>query len=115
MTNQDSMRRPESTQVTDGAVRAVAELLPFVVSLDADMSYTGALFIDLGRRGVVDDPPDTASLDAESEPVVWVFDVEGGSETIVSEFGVDADPADVARWIADQAYRAGSPAAITED
>lgn len=116
MTDQDRTQHNESidfARVTDEAVRTVAAMLPFPVELDADMGYTGALFIDLGRRGGVDDSPDTASIDAATEPVVWMFDAEGGSETIASDFGVDADPADVALWVADQAYRAGSPAAIT--
>ena len=97
-------------RVHDDLVRAVAELLPFPVELDADMSYTGALFIDLGRRGGVDDPPDTASIDALVQPVVWVFDVEGGRKTVASNFGPTADLQQVARWISDEAERAGSPA-----
>lgn len=100
----------DSTRLTDDVVKAVAALLPFPVTLEADMGYTGALFIDLGRRGGADDSPDTAGIDAEVEPVVWVFDVEGGSETFASDFGLDANPAEVSRWISDQAYRAGSPA-----
>lgn len=94
----------------DDLVRAVAALLPFPVELDADMGYTGALFIDLGRRGGDDDPPDTASIDVEVDPVVWMFDVEGGRETISSEMGEGVEPRIVADWIAEQARLAGSPA-----
>lgn len=94
----------------DDLVRTVADLLPFRVELDADMSYTGALFIDLGRRGDADDSPDTASIDVEIQPVVWVFDVEGGRETLTSEFGISADPQEVARWISTTAHRVNSPA-----
>jgi hypothetical protein len=97
----------------DSHVRAVAELLPFRVVVDADMGYTGALFIDLGRRGGTDDPPDTASIDVEFEPVVWVFDVEGGRETVESDLGPNSDPSMVADWIVSQANRFASPAICT--
>ncbi|KJL23492.1 hypothetical protein RN51_01578 [Microbacterium oxydans] len=102
---------PERDHNLDDVVRAVAERLPFPVELDADMGYTGALFINLGRRGGADDPPDTASIDGEVEPVIWTFDIEGGRKTLSSPFGPNADPADVAEWIAKQASDAGSPAA----
>lgn len=95
----------------DEVVQTVAQLLPFDVILDADMGYTGALFIDLGRRGGEDDPPDTASLDSEVQPVVWGFDVQGGQETVMSDFGPAADPVEVAHWIVYQACRVQSPAA----
>ena len=77
-------RTDDSTNVT------VAQLLPFPVELDADVGYTGALFIDLQRRGGDDDPPDTACIDAEVQPVVWAFDVEGGRQAVVSDFGPTA-------------------------
>lgn len=94
----------------DDLTREVARLLPFRVELEADMGYAGALFIDLGRRGGRDDSPDTASVDGEAVPVVWVFDVEGGRETFMSGFGPTTDPVKVADWIATQARRVGSPA-----
>jgi hypothetical protein len=94
----------------DEIVREVAALLPFTVELDAVMGYTGALFIDLGRRGGVDDPPDTAGIDLEVEPVVWMFDVEGGRETIASDLDHSASAEEVARWIAAEAQRFDSPA-----
>jgi hypothetical protein len=106
------MTDPDDPTATDAAVRAVAALLPFAVQLDADMGYTGALFIDLGRRGGPNDPPDTAGIDSEVQPSVWTFDIEGGRETIESALRLDADPADVAVWVTDQARRAQSPAAI---
>jgi hypothetical protein len=106
------MTNAESPGTTDAAVRAVAALLPFAVELDADMGYTGDLFIDLGRRGGPNDPPDTAGIDAEVQPTVWTFDIEGGRETIESTLGLDAEPAEVARWISEHAHRAGSPAAL---
>lgn len=102
---------PDPTEHNYSLTRAVAAQLPFPVDLDVDMSYMGVLSIDLGRRGGVDDPPDTASIDFDVEPVVWMLDIEGGRETIASELGPDADTAVVAEWIADQARRAGSPAA----
>jgi hypothetical protein len=98
-------------EVFDRLVIRVAELLPFPVRLEADPSYTGALFIDLGTRGSDDDPHDTASIDATVEPVVWVFDVEGGRETLLSGFGPSSEPAAVATWITSAAITAGSPAA----
>mgnify|MGYP001556664836 CR=1 FL=1 len=94
----------------DDLTRQVARLLPFRVELEADMGYAGALLIDLGRRGGGDESPDTASIDGEVVPAVWVFDVEGGRETIMSGFGPTTDPVTVARWIAAQARRVGSPA-----
>ena len=103
---------PDPGQVFDDLVRAVALLLPFPVELESDMGYTGALFINLGRRGGADDPPDTASIDALVQPVVWVFDIAGGRKTVMSEFGPGADPMKVARWILEEAEGAGSPAAL---
>ena len=102
-----------SHQELDDVTRAVARLLPFSVKLHADMGYTGALFIDLGRRGGEDDPPDTVSIDGEVSPVVWTFDVEGGKETVMSDFGPMSDPAEVALWITAEARRVGSPATRT--
>lgn len=100
----------DPNQALDDLTREVAALLPFPVELDADMGYTGALFIDLGRRGGNDDSPDTACIDGEVSPVLWTFDVEGGRETVTSGYGPTSDPAEVARWIAAEARRVGSPA-----
>ena len=108
--NSGTDRYDVQQRVLNELTREVAGLLPFLVKLDADMGYTGALFIDLGRRGDEDDPPDTASIDCEVSPVVWVFDVEGGRETVASDFGPDSDPTEVARWIAGEAHRVQSPA-----
>lgn len=96
----------------DSVVQEVAAGLPFPVELTADMGGPSMLQIDLGRRGGPDDPPDTASIDPTVEPALWMLDVEGGRATIASPYGLDADPADVARWIALTAIRAGSPAAV---
>lgn len=100
----------DTNQALNDLTREVAKLLPFPVELDADMGYTGALFIDLGRRGGEDDPPDTASIDGEASPVAWAFDVEGGRETVVSDFGPTANAVEVAHWIIAEARRVGSPA-----
>jgi hypothetical protein len=94
----------------DNVVRGVAALLPFPVVLEADMGGTFVQQILLGTRGEVDDPPDRATIDLGEESVWW-FDVEGGRESIPSDFDVHAEPADVASWIADTARRVGSPAA----
>ncbi|PPG94298.1 hypothetical protein [Rathayibacter rathayi] len=99
-----------SQDEADEIMREIVALLPFAVELDAVMGYTGALFIDLGRRGSVDDPPDTAGIDLEVEPVVWMFDVEGGRETIASNLDRFASAEEVARWIAAEAQRFDSPA-----
>ena len=96
----------------DPIVREVAALLPFRTTLVADMGGPTMLQIELGRRGGADDPPDTASIDPTTEPVLWAFDVEGGRETVVSNFGVDAEPQAVADWIASMAERYGSPTVI---
>jgi hypothetical protein len=103
----------EPSHLLDSHVRAVARLLPFRVDLAADMGYTGTLFIDLGHRGSPDDPPDTASIDGEFEPVVWMFDVEGGRETVPSNLGPNSDPGTVADWIVAQAHHFASPAVNT--
>jgi len=98
-----------SEDFVDPLVREVAALLPFRTELVADMGGPTMLQIELGRRGGADDPPDTASIDPTTEPVLWVFDVEGGRETVVSNFGIAADPQAVADWIAFMAKRYGSP------
>jgi len=102
------MDRMTITQA-DELVTEVAELLPFPVELDADMAY-GGLYIDLGRRGDVDDPHDTVSIDPQVEPTMWVLDIEGGRDTIVSSLGPAASAAEVSAWIVDHATRAGCPA-----
>jgi len=105
-----SIDHDDRDNALDDVTRNVARLLPFPVELEVDMSYTGALYIDLGRRGGNDDPPDTASIDGEVQPVVWALDVEGGRETLLSNFGPTSNPVDVARWITAEARRLGSPA-----
>ncbi len=98
----------------DAIVREVAARLPFAVELVADMGgESWTLQIDLGRRGGKDDPPDTASIEPALEPAVWFFDIAGGLDTVQSSYGLDADPADVAAWIASEARRVGSPAATS--
>ena len=101
-----------SEDFVDPLVREVAALLPFRTVLVADMGGPTMLQIELGRRGDDDDPPDTASIDPTTEPVLWAFDVEGGRETVVSNFGIDAEPQAVADWIASMAERHGSPTAL---
>lgn len=95
----------------DSRVQQVAARLPFPVELDADMGGTFALQIDLGRRGKTDDPRDTAGIDPEPNSRWWL-DIEGGERTHVSDFGADADPAAVARWIAETARAENCPAAV---
>jgi hypothetical protein len=92
-------------------VREVAAHLPFPVELDADMGGTFTLQIDLGRRGRTDDPRDTAGIDPEPDSRWWL-DIEGGMKTHISNFGVDANPAEVAAWVADTARTEGCPAAV---
>ena len=92
-------------------VRDVAAHLPFPVELDADMGGTFTLQIDLGRRGRTDDPRDTAGIDPEPDSRWWL-DIEGGMKTHISDFGVDANPTEVAAWVADTARAEGCPAAV---
>jgi hypothetical protein len=106
----ERMTEDDEKQV-DEIVQKVAAKLPFQVDLVADMGGPSMLQIDLGRRGDPNDPPDTASIDPTMEPVLWMLDVEGGRETIASPYGLEADARDVARWIASEAKRVGSPAA----
>lgn len=98
------------TAALDAHVKQVAALLPFPVELDADMGGTFALQIDLGQRGGVDDPHDTAGIDPD-DPQWWI-DIEGGRKTFVSDFGLDADPVAVASWIAHTAREEDCPAAL---
>lgn len=99
----------EQMSLVDELVKHVADLLPFPVQLTADMGGTFVLQIDLGTRGCVDDPPDTAGIDGLDS--VWWFDVEGGRHTIVSDLGFDAAADVVAEWITAMARSEGSPAA----
>lgn len=104
------MTEPQVTvAAVDAHVQRVAALLPFPVELDADMGGTFALQIDLGQRGGADDPHDTAGIDPD-DPRWWV-DIDGGERTYVSNFGIDADPAAVASWIARTAREERCPAA----
>lgn len=105
------MTEPQPTvHPIDARVQQVAALLPFPVQLDADMGGTFVLQIDLGRRGGVDDPHDTAGIDPD-DPRWWV-DIEGGERTYISELGLDADPQAVADWIATTAHQQQCPAAV---
>lgn len=108
-----STTNTDSTQHTDDVVRAVANLLPFHTTLDADMGGTWYLQIDLGNRGGEDDPHDRAGIEPDSDQPVWWIDINGGERTFISEYGIDTNPTIVARWIANQATTAGCPAAAT--
>lgn len=108
MTNDDL-----SEDYVDPLVRKVAALLPFRTTVVADMGGPTMLQIELGRRGGDDDPPDTASIDPTTEPVLWTFDIEGGRETVISNLGVDAEPQAVAEWIAYMARQYGSLVDLT--
>lgn len=106
------MNEEPTVDTINERVREVADHLPFPVELDADMGGTFALQIDLGRRGQTDDPRDTAGIDPEVDSRWWL-DIEGGMKTHISDFGVDASPAEVAAWVADTARAEGCPAAVT--
>ncbi|SDG78902.1 hypothetical protein [Microbacterium pygmaeum] len=108
------MTEPQPTvHPIDARVQQIAALLPFPVQLDADMGGTFVLQIDLGLRGGVDDPHDTAGIDPDY-PRWWV-DIEGGERTYISDLGLDADPPAVADWIATTAQRQQCPAARGAD
>ncbi|NYF16499.1 hypothetical protein HDC37_001324 [Microbacterium sp. AK009] len=99
------------TSTINAHVEQVAALLPFPVELDADMGGTFALQIDLGQRGGVDDPHDTAGIDPDNPR--WWIDIEGGEKTLISDYGLDEDPASVASWIARVAREECCPAAVS--
>lgn len=101
----------EQVAAVDAVVRSVAAELPFPVELEADMGGTFLLQIDLGSRGGPDDEHDRADLGVEPD-AVWWLNVDHGQTQIESTLGRDADPVEVARWIATEAKRAGSPAAL---
>lgn len=98
--------------LVDERTTQVAALLPFPVRLDAEMGGTWALFIDLGCRGGQDDPHDTAGVDPDPDNgnLEWWIDIDGGYETVISEYTIHSDPAAVAAWITEQAYQFDSPA-----
>lgn len=108
------MTEPQATvPAVNAHIQRVASLLPFPVELDADMGGTFALQIDLGQRGGVDDPHDTAGIDPDNPR--WWIDIEGGKQTFISNFGLDSDPAAVASWIAHTAREENCPAAALSD
>lgn len=108
------MTEPQPTvHAIDARMQQVAALLPFPVQLDADMGGTFALQIDLGRRGGVDDPHDTAGIDPD-DPSWWI-DIEGGERTYISHLGLDADALAVADWIATTAQQQQCPATVDAD
>lgn len=111
------MNTPQpSTEAIDEHVQLVAALLPFPVQLDADMAGPAVLQIDLGLRGGVDDPHDTAGIDPDDAPSPrWWVDIEGGAHTVISEHGLDTDPQLIADWIAVTAREHSSPAAVTDE
>ena len=111
-------------------VTAVAAHLPFPAET-ADLGGGFTLQIDLGAHPNPDGTPaadiehDRAGIDdadlaetygGEGEAPVWWFETwaNGSHEGLSSTLGPDADPADVAAWIAEQARAAGSPAAAAQ-
>jgi hypothetical protein len=79
------------------------------------MGGTLALQIDLGNRGGIDDPHDTAGIDPDDTTGPhWWLDIEGGQRTLVSDLGLDVAPAAIAEWIATTARAEQCPAAVDE-
>lgn len=95
----------------DDTVKLVAEQLPFPATLDADMGGTFTLQIDLGGRGGIYDPHDKAGIDPGPGEVWWI-DIAAGERQIMSTLTIKSAPNDVANWIAKEALKAESPAAI---
>lgn len=95
----------------DAHVKLVAAALPFPVELDADMRGSFTLFIDLGTRGDQDDPADTAGIEPHEDGATWWINFPEEDRVEISELTIDAAPHEVAAWIADEAVKAGSPAA----
>lgn len=112
MTDTHAQDRAEIERV-DNAVKAVAAAMPFPVRTEADMGGTFLLQLDLGTRGAPDDEPDRAMIDSAPGEHWWVDFKDGGVEQVESQFTIDSDPAEVAAWIASEARRAGSPAALS--
>lgn len=99
----------------DNQVRAVAELLPFPVELEADMggnySGTSALQIDLGSHGGDNDPHDRAGVDPHQPRATWWIETDGGATFEDSRLPANTDPLLVAEWIGYSARRLRCPAA----
>lgn len=96
----------------DQRVTDVARTLPFPVELLADLGGNFTLQINLGRRGIEDDPPDTAGIDPDDPDARWWVDIEGGTDTVISPYGLDTPTPTVAAWIARQARTHRCPAAL---
>ena len=88
----------ETHERIDALVKTVAHLLPFPVSLEADMGGQFVLQINLGGTAE-DDPTNRAGIDPESDTTpVWWVDFAGDSPEI-STLTLDAAPSTVADWI----------------
>lgn len=97
----------------DNAARAVAEYIPcadlFAYMGDGNYAtYGGALKVVFGEREP-GDGYDGADIDGELG-ATWIFSSHAHTRITTSTLTLDADPADVAAWITDQARRAASPA-----
>lgn len=95
-------RKELSVEEADQLVGRVAELLPFTVTLDADMGGTWASQIYFGEE--IDDstgrPVHRAGIDPDDAEAVWWIDFDGGDRQEISELGGFTAPEHVAAWIA---------------
>ncbi len=88
----------ETPERIDALVKTVAQLLPFPVSLEADMGGQFVLQINLGGTAQ-DDPTNRAGIDPESATTpVWWIDLAAEQQEI-SALTLDAPPSAVADWI----------------
>lgn len=88
----------ESATRINVLIHDVANLLPFPVTIDAEMGGTGALQINLGGTPR-DDPTNRAGIDPNSDTTpIWWIDL-ATERQIISALTLRADPAEVAAWI----------------
>lgn len=91
-----------SIDEVDQLVSSVAELLPFPVTLDADMGGAWTLQIYFGREvdRFTGRPVHRAGIDADEKGAVWWLDFDGGARQELSDLDGSTSPEQVAAWIA---------------
>ncbi|MBN9216228.1 MAG: hypothetical protein J0J04_15745 [Microbacterium sp.] len=101
----------ETLERVDALVKKVAQLLPFPVSLEADMGGEFVLQINLGGTAE-DEPTNRAGIDPESTTTpVWWIDLAVERQEI-STLTLDAAPSRVADWIVATAAAHGLDAGV---
>lgn len=95
-------RKELSVEDVDQLAGQVSELLPFPVTLDADMGGTFALQLYFGTETdeATGRPVHRAGIDPDDAEAVWWIDYDGGTRQDISELGGYTTPEHVAAWIA---------------